>query len=172
MSDQYLGEIRAFGINFAPQGWAACNGQLLPISQNTALFSLLGAQYGGDGKSTFGLPNLQGNVAMGSGQGAGLTPRNPGDAGGTETVTLTEAQTPAHNHAANCNAGNGNQPAPLNGFWAQDLGGANEYGDTGPAQMATGALQPVGGIQAHNNVQPYLAVLYCIALVGIYPPRS
>lgn len=172
MSEPFIGEIRPFGFNFAPRGWAQCNGQLLPISQNTALFSILGTTYGGDGKSTFALPNLQGVVPMGNGQGPGLSPRALGQKGGSETVVLTSQQIPPHTHSANCNAGNGNQLAPAGNVWAQDAGGSREYGDTGPSQMAAGAVGNVGGDQAHTNLQPYQVVNYCIALQGIYPPRS
>jgi microcystin-dependent protein len=172
MSEPFVGEIRSFGFNFAPTGWAQCNGQLLPISQNTALFSILGTTYGGDGRSTFGLPNLTGAVPMGAGQGPGLTLRDLGETGGSEAVTLTTQQIPPHNHVANCQSGNGNQPAPAGNFWAQDLGGSKEYGNTGPAQMAAGAVGNVGGGLAHNNLQPYQVLNYCIALQGIFPPRS
>ncbi|MBT9498234.1 MAG: phage tail protein [Zoogloea sp.] len=172
MSEPFIGEIRSFGFNFAPYGWAQCNGQLLPIAQNTALFSILGTTYGGDGRSNFALPNLAGSVAMGAGQGPNLTPRSLGETGGTETELLGMTQMPAHTHPANANAGNGNQPAPVGHFWAQDLGGSKEYGDTGPAQMAPGAVGIAGGGQPHTNLQPYQVLNYCIALQGIYPPRS
>ena len=172
MSEPFVGEIRSFGFNFVPRGWAQCNGQLLPISQNTALFSILGTTYGGDGKSTFGLPNLQGIVPMGAGQGPGLTLRDLGETGGSETVTLTTQHIPPHTHPANCNAGNGNQLSPVGNFWAQDVGGSMEYGNAGPSQMASGALGNGGGDQTHNNLQPYQVLNYCIALQGIFPPRG
>lgn len=172
MSDPYIGEIRSFGFNFAPLGWAQCNGQLLSIASNTALFSILGTTYGGDGKSTFALPNLQGNVVMGAGQGSGLSNRVLGESGGTATETLTIQQIPPHTHPVNAQAGNGNKPGPAGNFWAQDLGGSKEYGDSGSAQMATGTVTPSGGGQAHDNLQPYLVLNYCIALQGVYPPRS
>ncbi|MGB7989127.1 MAG: tail fiber protein [Candidatus Methylophosphatis roskildensis] len=172
MSEPFIGEIRSFGFNFAPIGWAQCNGQLLPIAQNTALFSILGTYYGGDGKSTFGLPNLMGRLPMGASRGSNLSQRQLGESGGVESVSLTVGQIPPHNHPANANAGNGNQQAPAGNFWAQDVGGSKEYGDIGPAQMAAGAVGVVGGGQAHSNLQPYFAVNYCIALQGIYPPRS
>jgi len=172
MSDPYIGEIRSFGFNFAPKGWAQCDGQLLPIAQNTALFSILGTTYGGDGKSTFALPNLSGSVAMGTGQGSGLTLRDLGETGGAETATLSTQQIPAHSHPANANAGNGNQATPAGNFWAQDLGRSKEYGDAGPAQMAAGAIGNAGGGQPHFNLQPYQVLNYCIALQGIYPPRG
>ncbi|TXI40972.1 MAG: phage tail protein [Nitrosomonas sp.] len=172
MSDPYIGEIRSFGFNFAPVGWAQCNGQLLPISSNTALFSILGTTYGGDGRTTFGLPNLQGNVVMGAGTGGGLSNRTLGESGGTVTETLTMQQIPPHTHPANAHPGNGNKPTPAGNFWAQDLGGSKEYGDSAPAQMSAGTVTPTGGGQAHNNLQPYLVLNYCIALRGVFPPRS
>ena len=172
MSEPFIGEIRPFGFNFAPRGWAQCNGQLLSIAQNSALFAILGTTYGGDGKTTFALPNLQNLVPMGSGQGPGLTGRILGQTGGAETVTLTIQQIPPHTHPANCNAGNGNQLAPAGNFWAQDAGGSQEYGDTGPSQMAAGTVGNAGGDQAHANLQPYQVVNYCIALQGIFPSRG
>jgi microcystin-dependent protein len=172
MSEPFIGEIRNFGFNFAPVGWAQCNGQLLPISQNTALFSILGTTYGGDGKSTFALPNLMGCVSMGAGQGPGLTLRDLGETGGSETVSLTTHQIPPHTHTASCNAAAGNQYAPAGNFWAQDAGGSNEYGAAAQAQMAPGAIGVSGGDQAHSNLQPYLVLNYCIALQGIFPSRN
>ena len=172
MSEAYIGEIRSFGFNFAPRGWAQCNGQLLSIAQDTALFAILGTTYGGDGKTTFGLPNLAGSVAMGVGQGSGLTMRSLGETGGTEAVTLTSGEMPPHNHAASANAGNGNQPGPAGNFWAQDLGGSKEYGDTGAAPMAGGAIGSAGGSQPHSNLQPFQVLNFCIALQGIFPPRG
>lgn len=173
MSEPYIGEIRSFGFNFAPKGWAQCNGQLLPISQNTALFSILGVTFGGDGRTNFGLPNLQGNLVMDAGNGPGLTPRIPGETGGEATVSLTTATMATHNHAAVCNSGNGNQTNPAGNFWAQEAGGTNAYGNSGTAKMAAGALSPSGaGPQPHSNMQPYLVLNYCIALQGVYPPRS
>lgn len=172
MSEPFIGEIRSFGFNFAPVGWAQCSGQLLPIAQNTALFSILGTTYGGDGRTTFALPNLQGNVLMGAGQGTGLSARFIGESGGTEAETLIASQMPSHNHPANAQPGNGNQPAPAGNFWAQDLGGSKEYGDSGPSQMALGAVGVSGSGQPHDNLQPYQVLNYCIALQGIFPPRS
>ena len=172
MSDPYLGEIRSFGFNFAPRGWAQCNGQLLPIAQNTALFSILGTLYGGDGRTNFALPNLSGAVAMGSGQGNGLTPRSQGERGGSEAVTLTLGEMPVHGHAANANPATGNQPGPAGNFWAQDLGGSKDYGDAGTVAMAPGAIGVSGESQPHANVQPFQVLNFCIALQGIYPPRG
>jgi microcystin-dependent protein len=172
MSEPFVGEIRVFALNFEPRGWAACDGRLLPISVNTALFSLLGTTFGGDGRTTFGLPNLRGRIPLGAGAGPGLTPRNLGESAGTETATLSLNQLPAHNHAAKCNSGNGNQYGPANHYWAQDAGGANEYGATGTGQMSAAAIGLAGGSQPRSNLQPYTVVNYCIALMGIFPPRS
>jgi microcystin-dependent protein len=172
MSEPFLGEIRVFAFGFAPNGWALCNGQLLPIAQNTALFSILGTTFGGDGRTTFGLPNLAGNVVVDAGSGTGLTARAPGSTGGTTAETIVAATMPSHNHPANCNSGNGNQPAPGGNFWAAETGGTNVYSASGNAQMAPGALSTTGGAQSHSNLQPYLVLNYCIALQGIYPTRQ
>jgi microcystin-dependent protein len=173
MSEPFVGQIQIFGFNFAPQGWALCEGQLLSISQNTALFSILGTTYGGDGKTTFGLPNLQGRVPLQRGQGPGLTLRNLGDMGGEEFVTLLDNQMPGHTHPANCNNAVGTSYDPAGQVWSQDAGGNQEYGPMASAgQMSPKAILPAGGGQPHNNLQPYLVLNYCIALQGIYPPRS
>jgi len=171
--EPFVGEIRAFGFNFAPVGWAACNGQLLSIAQNTALFSILGTTYGGDGRTTFALPNLEGSVPMGFGQGIGLSDRQLGQVGGEANVTITAQQLPVHHHAANCTSDAGNQYGPAGNYWAQNAGPSLEYGSSGTAQMASGALAPFGGGgQPHSNLQPYLVLNYCIALQGIFPARS
>ena len=172
MADQFVAEIRIFPFNFAPIGWAQCNGQILPISQNTALFSLLGTTYGGDGKSNFALPNFQGNTPMHSGQGPGLSLRDLGESGGSDTVTLLPTELPGHSHGANCNAGMGDQYGPPGNFWATDAGGNLEYAPTATGTMANGAVQNMGGSEPHNNLQPYLTLNFCIALQGIYPSRS
>lgn len=172
MSEPFLAEIRLFPYNFAPRGWAFCQGQLLAISQNTALFSLLGTTYGGNGITTFGLPDLRGRAAVHVGQGPGLSPYDLGQQGGTETVTLLTNQMAPHPHPANCLNANGNQPQPNNAVWATDLGGNPQYGVTKAAgTMAPNIIGPSGGGQAHNNLQPYLALNYCIALQGIFPQR-
>jgi len=171
--DPFVAEIRIFPFNFAPKGWAFCDGQILPISQNTALFSLLGTTYGGNGTSNFALPNFQGVSPIHSGQGAGLSLRDLGETGGTETVTLLLSELPAHTHAANCNSGTGDQYGPPGNFWATDAGGNNEYNAAlTPNMTMAAALGPTGGNQPHNNLQPYLVLNFCIALQGVFPPRS
>ena len=172
MSNPFVAEIRIFPFNFAPRGWAFCDGQILSISQNTALFSLLGTTYGGDGKSNFALPNLQGSTPMGFGQGPGLTLRDLGETGGETTVSLLVSEIPAHTHTANCNSGMGDQYAPPGNFWATDAGGNNEYAATANNVMASNAVGIAGGSLPHNNLQPYLVLNFCIALQGVYPPRS
>jgi microcystin-dependent protein len=175
MSDQFLGEIRMFPFNFPPANWMFCDGQLLPISQYSALFSLLGTQFGGNGQSNFALPDLQGRAAVDSGQGVGLSEVFVGQQGGESTVTLLTSQMPVHNHPANCYGHDGNSYGPANNIWAQDAGGNQEYGTTpAPAgsNMAPGALTQAGGSQPHNNLQPYLTLNFCIAMVGEFPARS
>ncbi len=172
MSEPFVAEIRIFGFNFAPQGWALCAGQLMSISQNTALFSLVGTYYGGNGTSTFGLPNLQGFVPMGQGNGPGLTPRVIGETAGEPNVTLLSSEMPTHTHSTNTNATAADDYGPTNDYWAPDAGGTNQYGTASPSPMSPLALNPSGGNQPHNNMQPYLTMNYCIALQGIYPPRS
>jgi microcystin-dependent protein len=170
MTDQFVGEIRVVGFNFAPQGWALCNGQILPINQNTALFSLLGTQYGGDGRTTFALPNLQNNTPVDQGNGPGLTPRPIGESGGEAQVTLTSAQIPSHNHPAQAVAAPGNQVGPTGHLTGEVRGYL--YAPVANGQMSASALQQTGGGQPHNNLPPYLVVNFIIALVGIFPPRS
>ncbi|MDX2149951.1 MAG: tail fiber protein [Bryobacteraceae bacterium] len=171
MADPFLAEIRIFPFTFAPRFWAFCNGDLIAIVQNTALFSLLGTTYGGDGKTTFALPDLRGRVPMFWGQGPGLTPRVQGESAGTETVTLTVQQAPSHGHAARASTGPGTQYGPGGGVWAADAGGAPFYGDAANTQMNAGAVASAGGGGAHNNLQPYLVLNFCIAVAGIFPPR-
>jgi microcystin-dependent protein len=176
MSDQFLGEIRIFAGNFAPTGWALCNGQLLPINQNTALFSLLGTTYGGDGKSNFALPNLQGSAPMQPGQGPGLSIHNLGESGGSPTIALIQSQMPAHSHTAGCDSGAGSQPSPANGVFAASGAGRTPppyYSNATPtAQMSPNALSITGGNLPHNNMSPFLGLTFIIALQGIYPARS
>jgi microcystin-dependent protein len=177
MSDPFIGEIIMFGGNFAPRGWAFCNGQLLPIAQNTALFSILGTTYGGDGKTTFALPDLRGRVAISPGQGPGLSNYQLGQAGGTESVTLTTAQIPAHNHLLAANSSAGDQSSPLGNFPAavNDPGAgsqSNGYSATSNGTMAGTASTPAGGSQPHTNIEPFLCVNFIIALEGIFPSRN
>jgi len=172
MSEPFIAEIRIFAGNFAPRGWAFCDGQLLPISQNTALFSLIGTTYGGDGRTTTALPNLQGRAPMHPGRGPGLTARRLGERGGADTVTLSEAQMPAHTHLLQATAVPGNDNDPPGGYYAASAG-ANVYGTPGTlVSMAGPALDAAGGGQPHNNMQPFLTLNFIIALVGLYPSRS
>ncbi len=173
MSDQFVAEIRIFGFNFPPTGWAFCNGQLMPISQNTALFSLLGTTYGGNGKSTFALPDMQGRAPMQPGQGSGLSQHFLGEQGGAESVTLLESEMPMHSHAlqaATQDNGDVNIVSPTASY-APSTGGTL-YQTTAGANLAPQAIGQAGGSQPHNNMQPYLALNFCIALQGIFPPRS
>lgn len=174
MSEPFIGEIIMFGGNFAPRGWALCDGQLLSIASNTALFSILGTTYGGDGRTTFGLPDLRGRVAMHQGNGPGLSNRRLGQKGGVEAVTLSETQIPPHNHAANCVVPAGNTNDAVNNFWADDAGVSSGTYHSGPAtnQMNPNAIGNTGGGQSHDNVQPFQCVNYIIALTGIYPSRN
>lgn len=173
MADPFVAEIRIFPFNFAPKGWAWCDGQLMPISQNTALFSLLGTTYGGNGKSNFALPDLQGRAPMHPGQGPGLSLHDLGETGGSETVTLLQSEMPEHSHSVSASAGPANLQAP-----AADrvLGRANNtvYKDTpdNPVPLAVEALAPAGGSLPHNNMQPYLTFYFNIALQGVFPPRG
>jgi len=173
MTDQYLGEIRTFGFNFAPIGWAQCNGQIMAISQNTALFSLLGTNFGGNGTSNFGLPNLQGNVPMHWGQGAGLSPYSIGETAGETMITLTSGQMASHNHAVQAAEGTATN-TPGTGAWLGRAEPADFYTNTGSptVHLAQGAIGLTGGGQPHPNQQPYLVVNFCIALNGVYPPRG
>jgi len=163
-----------FAGNFAPNGWALCNGQLLPISQNTALFSLLGTQFGGDGQSNFALPDLQGNAPLNSGNGAGLTPRVIGEVSGTTSVTLLQTELPAHNHQASGSSGS-SSTSPQNATWGTQAGRTPPpaYSSANPTvSMNPLALSPAGGSLPHNNMQPYLVVTFIIALQGIFPARA
>jgi microcystin-dependent protein len=171
MADPFVAEIRIFGCNFAPKGWAFCNGQLLPISQNTALFSLLGTTYGGDGKSNFALPDMQGNAPMHPGQGPGLSLHDLGETGGSQTVSLLESEIPSHRHPVRASAGDGTTGSPAGSLVAQGVG-VNMYTATFNATSLNGnAVAPAGGDQPHNNMQPYLTLNFCIALQGVFPPR-
>jgi microcystin-dependent protein len=173
MSDQpFIGEIKLFAGNFQILGHAYCAGQLMSIAQNTALFSLLGTTYGGDGQTTFGLPDLRGRFPVHMGNGAGLTPRVIGEVGGIENVTLLSTQLPIHTHNLNCNATNGNNLNPLNNFWAAQPS-LTQYAATSTANtMKPTSISSSGGNQPHDNMVPYLTINYLIALEGIYPSRN
>jgi microcystin-dependent protein len=182
MSDPFVAEIRIFGFNFAPTGWAQCSGQLMPISQNTALFSLLGTYYGGDGRVTFGLPNLNGNVPIhvgGNQPGPGLSVYDLGEVGGAENVTLLTTEIPQHNHSIAGSTVKGTTADPTGailgqGAWSfQGSGGALSAYTTAAAdtQLNTQAVGPGGGNLPHNNIMPSLTLIYCIALQGIFPQR-
>ena len=176
MSDQFVAEIRIFAGNFAPIGWATCDGQIMPISQNTALFSLLGTNYGGDGKSNFALPNLQGSVPMGAGQGPGLTDRVIGETGGSQNVTLLPTEIPQHTHTALASTSGGTN-SPAGAAWGESKLGKTPlavYAASGPnnVTMNPQALSPAGSSFPHNNMPPYLCLTFIIALQGIFPPRG
>jgi microcystin-dependent protein len=171
MAEPFLGEIRMFGGNFAPLGWAFCSGQLLPISEFDALFNLIGTTYGGDGQTTFALPNLQGRFAVHQGSN-GSSNRIIGEIDGTETITLNASQMPGHAHTA-VGSGSGNLGSPANAFWSTDPGGNTAaYNETGGGAMSGSALLPAGGGQPHDNRKPYLGVSFIIALEGIFPSQS
>ena len=171
MAEPFLGEIRVFGFNFAPVGWAFCQGQLLPIAQNTALFSLLGTTYGGDGVQTFALPDLRGRVPVNMGQGPGLSPYNLGQASGTETVTILQNQMPAHGHSVQANDGPGSGTRPAGSVLART--GASTYAAAPDGTtMAATMISQAGGGQPVPNLQPLLVLNLCIALQGIFPSRS
>ena len=176
MSDQFVAEIRIFAGNFAPKGWAFCDGQILPISQNTALFSLLGTTYGGDGKSNFALPNLQGSAPLQPGQGPGLSLRDLGEVGGEQTVTLLTTEIPVHSHAPQGNTVGGDQNNPAGTTWAKPHTGKtslNTYSNSNAnASVLMNPLPAAGGSQPHNNMPPFLALNFIIALQGIFPPRG
>jgi microcystin-dependent protein len=173
--DPFVAEIRIFPFNFAPKGWAWCNGQLLPISQNTALFSLLGTTYGGDGKSNFALPDLQGRAPMHPGQGPGLSLHNLGEEGGSDTVTLLASEMPSHPHTlrANTDFADLQVPSPARAIGRSQNANAYKAPAGQPVvQLNPGALAPAGGDQPHNNLQPYLTLYFNIALQGVFPPRT
>jgi microcystin-dependent protein len=172
MSNPYIGEIRMVGFNYAPAGWALCNGVSLAISQNQALYSLIGTTYGGDGVSVFALPNLLSRVPVSMGQGPGLSNYVLGQVGGSETVTLTSGQLPSHTHTVGCTSGSSNSQTPQNNFWG--TWGDAQYSDQ-PANTtmnANAVAQPPWGSRPHDNLMPFQAINFIIALVGIYPSRN
>lgn len=175
MSEPFIAEIRIFAGNFAPRSWAFCNGQLLPVAQNTALFSLIGTTYGGDGRTTTALPDMQGRAPMHPGRGPGLTARRLGQRLGTETVTISEAQMPSHNHSFNADGSTGgplgggaNASDPVNNY----LGASVKYSASSTNHVNMHDTSNTGGSQSHNNLQPLIAINYIIALQGLYPSRS
>ncbi|TLY30246.1 MAG: phage tail protein [Ignavibacteria bacterium] len=176
MANPFVAEIRILACNFAPKGWAFCDGQLLPISQNTALFSLLGTTYGGNGQSTFALPDLQGRAPLHKGQGPGLSLRDLGEQGGSDAVTLLQTEMPAHTHAVSGRSSVGQDVSPQNDVWSTPgaARGLNMYNQNpgGAPQMNPGAFSNSGGSLPHNNLPPYLTLNFCIALQGVFPPRG
>jgi microcystin-dependent protein len=169
MAEPFLGEISPVGFAFAPKGWALCNGQVLPINQNQALFSLLGTTYGGNGINTFALPDLRGRVIVSSDDGYAL-----GATGGVERVALSAGQLATHSHAATCSTGPGTAGSPLGAVWAGSSSGETLYqtGSGTNGSMASGSISPAGGSQAHENRQPFLAINFIIALQGVFPSRN
>ena len=177
MADPFIGEIRIVGFNYAPTGWALCNGQILPISSNTALFSILGTIYGGNGINTFALPNFQDIAPMFWGQGPGLSNRFEGETSGAPSVTLLVSEMPSHSHVAKASGNSASTNNPTGGIWA--VGGEPRASvpmyttnANSPAAMNVGALTPQGQSQPHNNMQPYLTLNFIIALQGVFPPRG
>ena len=179
MSEPFVGEIRMFAGNFAPKGWAFCDGQLLAVSSNDALFSLLGTIYGGDGRTTFGLPDLRGRIPIHAGSGPGLSPRRLGTKSGAETETLTASQVPSHTHTVNASNQAGTAASPAGHYPANTSSGAvtTQYdvpvrASSTLVQFNSGAVQTVGGSRSHSNMQPFLCINFIIALIGIYPSRD
>jgi len=175
--DPFIGEIRMFAGNFAPRGWAFCQGQLLSIQQNTALFSILGTTYGGNGTTTFGLPDLRGRAPLSQGQGPGLSNYTLGQMAGTENVSIQQNQMPTHTHSANCSSASADQPSPGGNIWASPVDGnrnpVTSYTGSAPnGTMSGAAIGQAGGGQPVSVIQPYLCVNFIIALQGIFPSRN
>lgn len=171
MSEPFVGEIRMFAGNFAPRGWAFCDGQLLAVSQNDALFSLLGTIYGGDGRTTFGLPDLRGRIPIHAGTGPGLSPRRLGGKGGAEKVTLTVNQLPSHTHAMQASSDPATTPNPQGAVLSESLTSTPYIQDTQLVSLSSESITNVGGSRSHTNLMPFLCIHFIIALVGIYPSR-
>jgi len=172
MADPFVAEIRIFPFNFAPQRWARCDGQLLPLSQNTALFNLLGTTYGGNGESSFALPNLQGRAPMHPGQGPGLSLHDLGETGGSDTVTLLESEIPGHAHALTASVRDGIDQTPANSKLALGVRIGSYAAPGSVVSLHASAAAPAGGDQPHNNLMPYLTLYFCIALQGVVPPGT
>ena len=173
MSEPYVGEIRMFAGNFAPRGWAFCDGQLLAVSQNDALFSLLGTIYGGDGRTTFGLPDVRGRVPLHQGSGPGLSPRRLGSKSGAEKVTLTTNQMPSHTHTLSGSSNVATESDPQNNLLAETVAPASLYRATQPSlSLSSKSINSEGGSRSHTNLMPFLCINYIIALFGIYPSRN
>lgn len=172
MSNPFLAEIRIFAGNFAPRGWALCDGQILSISQNTALFSLLGTTYGGDGKSNFALPNLQGDAPMHPGQGPGLSLHDLGETGGSDTVTLLQSEMPGHSHPVNASQSDGTGRLPTQNLPAGGIGIGQYAAPGATTALSNKATTTTGGSLPHNNLMPYLALTFIIALQGVFPARN
>ena len=171
MSEPFVGEIRMFAGNFAPRGWAFCDGQLLAVSQNDALFSLLGTIYGGDGRTTFGLPDLRGRIPIHAGHGPGLSERRLGSKGGAENVTLTVNQLPSHTHPLQASSDAATTANPQGEVLAETVSDRVYRSDSGDTNMANSSVTSVGGSRSHTNLMPFLCIHFIIALVGIYPSR-
>ena len=172
MADPFIGEIRIFAGNFAPSGWAFCDGQLLAVSQNDALFSLFGTMYGGDGRTTFGLPDLRGRIPIHQGQGPGLTNRRLGEKAGSETSTVSQAEMPSHTHAVRGTSDFAGDTAPANNLPATVAGG-NLYSDASPGvALAGNSVEASGGGQPHANLMPFKCIHFIVALFGVYPSRT
>lgn len=171
-SDPFLGSIMMVGFNFAPIGWLLCNGQLVSIADNDALYSLIGTNFGGDGITTFGLPDLRGRIPIHQGQGPGTSNYVIGQMAGTETVTLTVNQIPSHNHSLLASTASGSAGSPAGDYIAVNADGITSYSGSATGNLNAGSIQSQGGNQPHNNMQPYLVVNFCIAMNGIYPTQS
>ncbi len=172
MSEPFVGEIRMFAGNFAPRGWAFCDGQLLAVSQNDALFSLLGTIYGGDGRTTFGLPDMRGRVPIHAGSGPGLSQRRLGAKFGTEKETLTVNQLPSHRHDWKASSGAATQTQPVGNALASSTGNIYNQNPSAKSNLSAKAVTSVGGSRSHTNLMPYLCIHFIIALFGIYPSRN